>query len=241
VRVDGTFDADAAVAALGLPAVVKGATGSGGRRVRIAETRAQLDGALARARSLDDAWIVQELVAGPTYLVGGLFDRGEPLRLYAAEKLEQHPARTGGAIHVRSTAEPALVEAGVRAMRELGWTGFASADLMRRADGTFVLLEINPRLWGSLAGAASAGVELFAPFAELLAGRTPAADLAFAANAPCMIFPRYLNAAAHRNAAGMLRALRDLRGDQGRDWLDPRFVVHVLHRLYWMKRRSGHF
>ena len=63
-------------------------------------------------------------------------------------------------------------------------------------------------------------------------------DLAFAANTTCMIFPRYLNAAAHRNIGGIVQAWRDLRGEQGRDWRDPRFVLHVLRRLYHMKQQA---
>ncbi len=236
VRITAELTADAIARELGLPVVIKGATGSGGRRVRIADSIDALADALARARAIDDSWIAQELVAGPTYLVGGVFDRGRPIRIYAAEKLEQFPPRTGGAIHLRSLADAALVETGAAAIRELAWTGFASVDLMRGEGGGYVLLEINPRLWGSLAGALSAGVDLFGPFAALLDGRTPAPDLAFAAGDACMIFPRYLNAVAHRNAAGFARALADLLGEQGRDWRDVRLVAHTLHRLYWMKR-----
>jgi predicted ATP-grasp superfamily ATP-dependent carboligase len=138
---------------------------------------------------------------------------------------------------VRSVSDPALVDVGVRAIELLGWTGFASVDLMRRGDAP-VVLEINPRLWGSFAGATSAGVELLAPFAQLIAGQVPAPALDFAAGSTCMIFPRYLNAAAHRNVAGFVQAWRDLRGEQGRDWRDPRFVLHVLRRLYYMKHQA---
>ena len=106
------------------------------------------------------------------------------------------------------------------------------------AAATYVLLEVNPRLWGSLAGAEAAGVELFAPFAALLEGRAPPADLGFAANVECMIFPRYLNARHHRSAR---RALRDLLGPQGRDWRSPAFLVHVLRRLRLMKRNAERF
>ncbi len=241
LRLHDELDLDHAVRALGLRLAVEAAIGSGGKMVRIVESRAALEQAVHRARALGGAWVLQEHLAGPTYLFGGLFHRGLPVRIYAARKVEQHPPRTGGAIHLRSTDDTALVELGLRTMRELGWTGFASADLMRRPDGRPVLLEVNPRLWGSFAGAASAGVDLFTPFAALLAGETPAADLAFATDDDCLIFPRYLSSAAHRNLAGARQALRDLRGDQGRDWLDPRFVVHILRRLFHMKRLAQRF
>jgi predicted ATP-grasp superfamily ATP-dependent carboligase len=241
LRFDARLDLDGAAAALGLPLVVKGATGCGGKMVRIVETRAALADAVGRARALGGEWVLQELIPGPTYLFGGLFQRGAPVRMYAARKVEQYPARTGGAIRLRSTDDAALIEAGRRTMRELAWTGFASADLMRRPDGRIVLLEVNPRLWGSLAGAASAGVDLFTPFAALLAGETPAADLRFAADDDCLIFPRYLSAAGHRTLAGARQALRDLRGAQGRDWHDPRFVVHIVRRLVHMRRLATRF
>ncbi len=239
-RIDHALDLDEPVRAFGWPLVVKGAVGSGGRMVRIVDTEAGLHDAVARARTLGGDWIVQEHVAGSTYLFGGLFRDGEPLRIYAGEKLEQYPPRTGGAIRIRSSGDPALVEVGLRVMRELRWTGFASADLVRR-DGAYLLLEVNPRLWGSFAAARSAGVELFAPFAELLAAAVPRADLAFAADDECWIFPRYLNAPAHRDLAGARRALRDLRGPQGRAWRNPAFVRHILHRLYWMGRSASRF
>jgi hypothetical protein len=239
ILVEEGLDLGAAIGALGLPLVVKGATGSGGKQVRIVEDRAALGRALAWARGRGGAWALQEFIAGPTYLVGGVFDRGAPVRIYAAEKRAQHPPRTGGAIHLRSTDDLALLGLGIRALRALAWTGLASVDVMSRPDGRPVLLEVNPRLWGSYAGAASAGVDLFTPWIALLEGRAPAPDLRFAADDDCLIFPRYLNDAGHRNLAGARQALRDLRGAQGRDWRDLRFTLHILWRLFHMKRQAA--
>jgi hypothetical protein len=231
VRVTSALDLDR----IELPAVVKAATGSAGKLVRIVDTRSALATTIARAGELGGEWIVQQYVPSATFLFGGLFHRGEPLRIYAGEKLELYPPRTGGAIRMRSTRDHALIEIGTRVMRALRWTGFASADFVRDARG-YLLLEVNPRLWGSIAAARATGVDLFSPFAQLLGGSTPAPDLAFADGQECSIFPRYLYAAHHRNAAGAKQALRDLRGFQGDDWRDPGFVLHILKRLYWLRR-----
>src|SRR5262249_25102758 len=155
--------------------------------------------------------------------------------VYAAEKLELYPPRTGPAIRLRSDDHAALVELGCRVLRELRWTGFASADFIRRPDDRFVFLEVNPRLWGSVAGARFADVDLFTPFAELLAGAVPPADLAFAANRECMIFPRYLLSPSYRGLSGVVHALRDLSAAQGREWRHPGFLLHILHRLYRLR------
>ncbi|CAN5912617.1 hypothetical protein BH11MYX3_BH11MYX3_13180 [soil metagenome] len=232
-RVGDGFEIDAAVRDLGLPLVVKSSTGCGGRLVRIADTRDRLAAILERARRLGGDWIVQEYVPSATYLFGGVFQAGEPLRSYAAEKLAQDPARIGGAVHLRSTHDPELLELGARVIRELRWTGFASVDFVRSRAGRFLLLEVNPRLWGSHAGALEAGVDLMTPFVELLAGETPPADLAFADNVESWIFPQYL---ARRSLRSMWRGLCDLVGDQGRDWRDPRFVLYTLRRAHRMRR-----
>ena len=240
-RLTTAVDLDAVVYDLGLPLVVKGATGAAGSRVRIAESRAAFATAVSRSRELGGDWIAQEYIPGPTCLVGGLFLDGEPLRLYAAEKLEQHPPRTGPAIRLRSDDHAALLDAGMRVFRELRWTGFASADLIRDVDGRHVVLEVNPRLWGSIAGASAAGVDLFAPFAELLAGRIPAPDLSFATDRDCRIFPQYLRAPHYRGARGAVHAVRDLLGDQGRELRHPGFVRYLLGRLYRMRRQARPF
>jgi biotin carboxylase len=115
--------------------------------------------------------------------------------------------------------------------RALQWTGFASADFIRWRRGDYVFLEVNPRLWGSVAAAISAGVDLFTPFAELLAGGMPSPDLAFVANQEGGIFPRYLLSPTSWRPARAAGAIRDLFGPQGQDWRDPGFVRHLAARL----------
>lgn len=237
-RLDAALEASAVARAFGMPLVVKAATGAGGAKVRIVETAAQLARAARRARVLGGDWAVQEFVAGPTYLFGGLFHDGRPLRIYAAEKLAQYPPRTGPAIRLRSDDDPVLLTLGLRVFRELRWTGFASADFIRRRDGSFVFLEVNPRPWGSIAAARSAGVDLFTPFSELLAGDVPSPDLAFVANQECRIFPRYLMSPAYWRLGGVAHAFRDLLGHQGQEWRHAGFLRHILTRLYWLRRHG---
>jgi hypothetical protein len=239
LAVDGTLTAAAAARALGLPLVLKPAIGYAGVGVDIVDTLPALTRALGRARRATAAgpWVAQEWIPGPTCLVGGLFHAGRPLRLYAAEKLEQFPARTGPAIRLRSDGDAALAGFGTRIFGELGWTGIASADVIRRPDGSHVLLEVNPRPWASIAQARAAGVDLFRPFAALLAGRIPAADLAFTADHDSLVFPRYLLSPAYHSLGGLRRALRDFLGDPGLDWRRPHLLVHNLLRMHGLRHQ----
>ena len=217
---------------LGFPLVLKGSTGAAGSRVKIVDDARALAMQCDRIRALDDEWQAQELLPSSTYLVGGVFHAGRPLRLYAAEKLEQFPARTGPAIRLRSDDTAALVDIGTRAVAAISLTGLASVDIMHRADGSYVVLEINPRPWSSICGAADAGVDLFTPLADLIADRIPIADLRFASKCESRVFPRYLLDDRYWNVSGVARAVRDLLSPRGRDWRDLGFALHSLARLY---------
>jgi len=214
---------------IGLPLVLKGAVGVGGARVRIVETAAELTRLVRRAWSLGGEWGVQELVDGPTVLFGGVFHDGQPLRIYAGDKLEQYPPRTGPAIRMRSLDDPQLLALGARVIRELRWTGFASVDFIRRRDGRYVFLELNPRLWGAAPAACAAGVDLITPFAEMLTGAPPAPDLAFAAHQDVRIFPRYLLSPGYWGPSGAVRIVRDLLERQ--PWRHAGFLRHLVSRL----------
>lgn len=238
IRIGGAFDPAMAARVLGLPAIVKEATGVAGTRVRIVESERDLARVVARARASGGSWVVQEYVEGQTCLFGGVFHDGRALRIYAGEKLELYPPRVGPAIRIRSDDHEALVATGQRVFGELRWTGLASVDFIRRRDGSYVLLEVNPRPWGSLAAARAAGVDLVGAFGALLAGEIPRTDLSFGRDRECMIFPRYLLAPRYRNLAGARRALRDLFGPQGRDWRHPGFLRHIVRRLLLLEERA---
>jgi hypothetical protein len=100
-----------------------------------------------------------------------------------------------------------------------------------------VLLEVNPRPWASIAQARAAGVDLFTPFAAMLAGRVPAADLRFTPGRDSLVFPRYLLSPAYHSFAGLRRGLRDLLGDPGLDWRHPRHALHNLLRMHGLRHQ----
>ncbi len=86
---------------------------------------------------------------------------GEPAARFAHERrLSLHP--TGGAsaraVAVRLPGE--ALDAAVALLRDVGWEGPAMVEFLRpTADGPDLLMEVNGRLWGSLALAIRAGVD----------------------------------------------------------------------------------
>ncbi len=222
----------AAVRAVGLPLVVKGARGRGGNATRICAT---LDDALAAAREMSARGggpFAQAHVGGPTYLAGGLFDGGRPLRFFAGVKTVQYPPRVGPAAVLTSAADAALAAAAAQAAAAAEVTGLASMDFVRDPRGRYLFLELNPRPWGSIDAAARAGVDLFAPLVDLWRARAPAPNLAFAAGVRTPVFPLYLLAAPTWRSGAAARAfLPDVRRALALARAEPDLAAHLAHRL----------
>src|SRR5207249_2900067 len=74
-------------------------------------------------------------------------------------RVHEVPLTGGGSSYRRSVPPPALMLAAARTLLEaLEWHGVAMVEFKREPDGRFCLMEVNPRLWGSLALAIDAGV-----------------------------------------------------------------------------------
>jgi hypothetical protein len=207
--VDGTPDEVAAVIAeLSLPIVVKTHAGVAGSGVHIANSE---EGTLALVREAferEGQWpALQAYVSGPTYLVGGVFCDGRAVRLVAARKTEVEPAVTGPSIRLLTTADPQLLDAARHVFRSLQFTGIASADFMRGANGKYLFLEVNPRPWGSIGVARRAGVDVIPAWVRMLRGCPNDAELVGRANVDWVKHPEYLLGQSRGLRATLVRSM----------------------------------
>jgi protein-tyrosine-phosphatase len=102
----------------------------------------------------------QQYVAGHGVGVEFLYDRGSAAWHFAHERIHEGSLRGGASTYRRSIeAPPAVFAAAKRLLDELSWHGVAMVEFKVRSDGQFHLMEINPRLWGSLALAIKSGVD----------------------------------------------------------------------------------
>ena len=109
--------------------------------------------------SPDDEVLVQEYVDGSesTYGCGLLFLDDDVELLFSHEELRAVPRRGGSGTHLRILRDPYLESKSIQLLREVGWNGVALVEFKQRADGTFVLMEINPKFWASYALASTYG------------------------------------------------------------------------------------
>lgn len=105
--------------------------------------------------------VVQEFVPGAgEYGYFALFDHGTPVASFQHRRVRSYTYSGGASVYRRSVDIPSLRMAGEELLEAVGWHGPAMVEFKRDPrDGTFRLIEINPRFWGSLALAVHAGVD----------------------------------------------------------------------------------
>jgi predicted ATP-grasp superfamily ATP-dependent carboligase len=159
-----------------LPAVVKlrcdeGTTLEPRERYAVCATPAELIEAWGRLHRLKRFPLVQERVEGPGYGVGLLAREGKVLASVSHRRVREYPVSGGPSTLCETVREPELEASAAALVGELGWTGVAMVEFKK--DDRFRLMEINPRLWGSLPLSTAAGVN----FPHLLCRQTLGEDV----------------------------------------------------------------
>jgi len=103
---------------------------------------------------------LQECIRGDAFGAEALMSRQSPRALFAHKRLREYPI-TGGASTLReSVRAERIVELGVQLLKSMEWTGVAMVEFkVDKKDNQPKLIEVNGRMWGSLALAINAGVD----------------------------------------------------------------------------------
>jgi predicted ATP-grasp superfamily ATP-dependent carboligase len=100
-----------------------------------------------------------------------LYDHGTPVATFQHRRVRSYTYAGGASVYRESVADDALADAGRRVLDALDWHGPAMVEFRKDArDGEYVLLEVNPRFWGSLPLAVAAGVDFPAAYWRLSTG-----------------------------------------------------------------------
>jgi hypothetical protein len=221
------------ISELGLPIVVKGSRGTGGRQVRIAHSYNAALQAITELHDLTgDLPALQEYLSGATYLVGGVFDRGRPVHMIAAEKTEMLPQQTGPAIMLTTCDEDELIKAANTVFLSLGLSGIASLDFVRGQDGRFRFLEINPRPWGSIGLAKAIEIDVVGTWCRLLHGDHVPSALEYPVDRTWAKMPDYLFVQPGNRSTMIRRALHPV-ALRSWPWHSPRLFLFEARRAWW--------
>ncbi len=174
-----THDHDELVKNLDFPVIVKP------RRSRMRD----LDGAVAayNARLVsagqlgevleavpDGECLVQSFVTGSLISIAGVSWQGELACAMHQVSVRIWPMPVGGSSFAETIPpDKALEERVGRLLQAIGWSGIFQVQFIRSSSGEHYLIDFNPRVYGSLALAIAAGLNLPGIWADLLLGRRP--------------------------------------------------------------------
>jgi predicted ATP-grasp superfamily ATP-dependent carboligase len=184
---DKLGEARAAMAALGLPLVLKSAREEGRKVLRYVRTEAELSAAYDAVRGASAAGVLaQACVAGDGLGFSALYWHGRRVRGFAHRRVREWPPSGGTSACADSIASaPALERAGTLLLDALAWHGVAMVEFKGDLDREPpALIEINAKFWGSLDVALAAGVDFPGDLAALLEGgelgeQAPVRDVRF--------------------------------------------------------------
>jgi predicted ATP-grasp superfamily ATP-dependent carboligase len=132
-----------------------------GRKVLLANNRAEYERFIKALPEGLGGWVVQEVIPGPEsniLLLAGYFNHdSEPVETFTARKLRQYPPGFGSASLVQSETNATILEMSCRFLKQIGYRGICGTEFkLDSRDGKLKVIEINPRptLWFHLSHAA---------------------------------------------------------------------------------------
>ena len=142
---------------IGFPVLIKAAAGGGGRGMKVAQSADELSGSLATARAEskaafgDDTVYLEKYLARPRHIEiqvlgdgrGGAIHLGE--RDCSLQRRHQKIWEESPSPALNAAARDAIGETVAKAMRELGYLGVGTVELLYE-DGTFSFIEMNTRI-----------------------------------------------------------------------------------------------
>lgn len=161
---------------LGYPVVVKPRRGSSSTGVTVCESFAELQRVTERTREEHGPILFQEFIPnGGERGVYTLYDWSSDLvGLTVQERLRSRPPDGGPSTYRRTVSDTPLESLADEFLQTIGWKGLAMLEFRIDArTGEAKLIELNPRLWGSLALSTFAGVDFPYKLYQLAIGEEP--------------------------------------------------------------------
>lgn len=169
----------------------------------------------------------QQWVPGRGVGVELVYADGKVVAEFVHERLHELPLTGGGSTLRRAAkADQRLLELSKRLLDALQWQGVAMVEWRRADDGSVHLMEINPRLWGSLPLTIAAGVDVPAILHDMALGR------------PMQAVTHWKEQVSARNIGEDLHwTLSNLRADRS----DPLLLTQSLPAMLagWLRVFSG--
>jgi len=123
-----------------------------------------------------DDYLIQEKVVSSRN-IHGIFcvaKNGEIISWHGHERLRTFPEKGGVTVFSRSQYDRSCKEIAFRLIREMNWSGFAMVEFLHDdRSGEWKIIELNPRLWGSVMLSEFCGAKLLSNYVKVLTDEKP--------------------------------------------------------------------
>ncbi|UUX91811.1 carboxylate--amine ligase [Methanoplanus endosymbiosus] len=103
--------------------------------------------------------IIQEYVKGDGYGVSLLFNHGDLRAFFTHKRLREYPISGGPSTCRVSVRNSGMEKIAVDLLKSYNWHGIAMVEFKLTEEGKPVIMEVNPRFWGSVNQAVLSGVD----------------------------------------------------------------------------------
>ena len=142
------------------PVVVKHRDSSGAQGVAYANSPNDLISKYISMNQVQRNPLIQEYISGQGYGAFALFNSSsKPVATFVHKRIREYPITGGQSTFCESVEQPAVLKDGLKILKSLDWYGLAMVEFKVDELGEPVLIEINPRFWGSMPLAIASGVD----------------------------------------------------------------------------------
>lgn len=146
---------------LKLPCVMKPISLSAARSVRYIRTNTDLE--KAKEVYSGKEYILQEYIEG-TGVGYSVFCRdGKIIVGYGHKRLAEYPISGGSSVYRTCYEDTRMHDVAELIIKETNWSGFAMFEFKLTKDNRLFLIEVNPRIWGSINQGLQYGLNYFEP------------------------------------------------------------------------------
>ncbi len=148
------------------PVLIKPKSGQGSVGIHYLNTLADLD----KFSPIDfDKNIVQERIISKNQVAGAFFFcvNGEVISSYCHQRIRTFPDIGGVTVFSKSVYEPEILKIGTELLKSMNWNGLAMIEFMfDEPSQSWRIIELNPRIWGSIMLSAHCGADLLKHYAD---------------------------------------------------------------------------
>lgn len=103
--------------------------------------------------------LIQSKIIGGGYGFFALYENGHCVSYFMHKRIREYPVNGGSSTCAESYFDQELYESGKRVLDMLKWNGVAMVEFKKcQNTGKYILIEINPKYWGSLDLALASGI-----------------------------------------------------------------------------------